>query len=114
MEEMSMYRFVLIIQRSEEEDWVDPEFTQALVVGTVPIYLGAKNIEKYLPGENSIVHLRDFDSGEELAKYMMKDPEALYKEKTAWRQNGLSPSFQEHLDNCVHYAECRICKHIHR
>ena len=27
-----------------------------------------------------------------------------------WKARGLSESFHVHLNNCAHYAECRICE----
>jgi hypothetical protein len=31
-----------------------------------------------------------------------------------WKSSGLSASFQTHLNNCAHYAECRICEWTRR
>ena len=30
----------------------------------------------------------------------------------AWKNKGLRPSFQQLLDDCLFYAECRLCKKL--
>jgi hypothetical protein len=85
-----------------------------LLAGAVPIYLGAPNIGDYIPGENSVINVADFASGHELAERInfLLENEHEYVKLFAWKKNGLSSSFQTHLDNCVHLAECRMCHHV--
>ena len=50
-------------------------------MGAVPIYLGAPNIEEYLPNEKSAILVKNFDSVEEVANHvkMLHSDEAQYK-----------------------------------
>ncbi len=41
------------------------------------------------------------------------EDEQRYFDMFKWKNAGLLPSFQNHLDRCVHYAECRICEKAH-
>jgi Glycosyltransferase family 10 (fucosyltransferase) C-term len=194
---LSTYKFVLVTEAIVEKDWVEPEFSHAILAGAVPIYIGAPNIFSFVPGPRSIIHARDFESGEELWNYVktfQADDEAVWKrylEFHEWRSyafniylqddtirgdtftlgtgQGVSlhllpsaereqiihrwaavpfldgnnrkvlsldelkehtitevgergdllfqrhaeaiwRSFRNHLDHCVHYAECRICE----
>lgn len=93
---------------------VGPELSQALLAGAVPIYLGAPNIDEFLPGPNSIIKVSDYESPEELAKYInyLLENEHEYKKYFEWKKQGLSPTFKRHLENCAHFAECRICNYI--
>jgi hypothetical protein len=44
------YRYELVIQNSLCDDFVDEKIYEALLHGTIPIYLGARNIREFLPG----------------------------------------------------------------
>lgn len=67
---MSEYKFILITDPVVENDFVSPEFSQAIAAGVVPVYLGAKNIHRYAPGPGSFVDGRRFQSGHELWDYL--------------------------------------------
>jgi hypothetical protein len=69
---VATYRFVLITEGQEEEDFLSPEWSQAFLSGTVPVYLGAPNIEHYAPGPRSFVNARDFSTGGELWAYLQQ------------------------------------------
>lgn len=93
---------------------VAPEFSQIFLSGAIPIYLGAPNIGDYAPGDFSFINANDFSSAEELVsyiKYLVNDEKA-YLEHFEWKKSGLLPSFENHLDHCAHFAECRLCKAI--
>ena len=64
------YRFVLITEGTEEADFISPEWSQSFLSGTVPIYLGAPNIEHYAPGPKSYINARDFSNGADLWNYL--------------------------------------------
>jgi hypothetical protein len=82
----------------------------------VQIYMGAPNIVDYSPGPHSYISGRDFSSGRDMAKYVgaFLEDAPRYSEMHDWRQLGLSANFKRHLDNCVHFAECRLCEVAHK
>ena len=86
----------------------------------MPVYLGAPHIEDYAPdGLDSFVNARDFASPEELVRFLsaVGEDEAAYDMYFDWksRHNGRLPErFSFHLNNCAHYAECRLCELVHR
>ena len=97
-----------------KSDRVGPELSQAWLAGAIPIYLGAPNIDDFVPGEKSLIKMTDFENGTALAEYIQSLilNESEYNSYFAWKQNGLFPSFVTHLENCAHLAECRICHHV--
>jgi len=148
------YRFLLVTTPTTEADFLSPELSHALQAGTVPVYLGAENIEEYAP-PGGWVDARRFASGEELWAYLSGfESEAAYAGFFAWKAGaaraageeaerlgesillgtgqGVDPAacqeeaagseddaaarwwrcFRKHLDQCVYYAECRICKFV--
>jgi len=112
---MGEYMFVIVAESIVEDDWVCPEFSQTLLSGAVPIYFGAPNIDKYLPGDGAIVNGKDFSSADQLINYIIEtasDADLYYQRHLKWKSNPIRPSFKQHLDNCAHLAECRICKKV--
>ena len=63
------YKFLFITEQVEEADFLSNEWSQALVSGVVPVYLGIPNIAGYaLPG--GWVDARKFPTGGELWEYL--------------------------------------------
>lgn len=187
---VATYRFLLITEPTAEDDFLSPEWSQALLAGTVPVYLGAPNIAAYAPGPRAFVDGRAFSTGADLWAYLKSfDADDAAKDEAArtraarayewffrWKQGAYAaytaderghkfaigtgggldaprdlaevarvnsrwarPSlaladasadpadtrafleasmagwraFRRHLDNCVHYAECRLCQLVH-
>lgn len=83
----SQYKFVIAFENSVLEDYVTEKLYDPLLAGTVPIYLGAPNVEGYLPGDNCIVRVDRFGSPEELAAYinLCYADNAKYLEYHRWR-----------------------------
>ena len=108
------YKFMIVAEEVVERDWVGPELSHALAAGTVPIYIGAPNAHDYEPGEQAIIMASDFPSVDALVQHIRTalQDESVYREHLAWKQRPLRPRFQERLDACVHYAECRLCEAV--
>jgi alpha-1,3-fucosyltransferase 10 len=83
------------------------------------VYLGAPHIEDYAPdGLESFINARDFNSPEELVEFLrvVAEEPAAYDAYFGWKDmyGGRLPGrFSEHLHNCAHYAECRLCELVH-
>ncbi len=75
----------------------DREIFDPLMMGTVPVYLGAPNIEQFAPGDNAYIHIRDFSGPGELAGYLnyLDSNDAAYRQLLEWRQKPLRQSFQD-------------------
>ena len=98
---MATYKFLIVTEGVEETDYIEPEFSQAILAGAVPVgdlllprrvarprppppppratpthrpppqvYIGAPNVLDFVPGPRSVIHIRDFPSGEALWKYL--------------------------------------------
>lgn len=66
----AQYKFIIAFENSVLEDYVTEKLYDPLYAGTVPIYLGAPNVEDYLPGTDCIVRADQFETPKELAKYL--------------------------------------------
>jgi hypothetical protein len=93
------YRFCIAFENSVCEDYVTEKFFDPLLAGSVPVYLGAPNIDAFAPGDHAFINTADFAGPRELAAYLLDlcKNEAVYQRYFAWRQRGLSRAFQQLL-----------------
>jgi len=89
---MGTYKFLLITEAVDEPDFLSAEWSQAILGGTVPVYLGGPpNLAAFaLPG--SYIDARTFSSGSALWEYLSSfaagaspDAETAYARFFAWK-----------------------------
>jgi hypothetical protein len=66
---VSAYRFALCLENSRFEGYVSEKIFDCFFAGTVPVYFGAPDIERYVPPE-AFIDLRRFKSYRELERYL--------------------------------------------
>ena len=86
------YKFYLALENSECREYITEKFWQScLLNGVVPIVYGAPkaDFEKLAP-PSSFIHVSDFESVQELAKYILKvhQSDELYNKYFEWRNHG--------------------------
>ena len=110
----SGYKFVIAFENSCAEDYVTEKFFDPLLVGAVPIYFGALNIEEFAPGDNCYVDVRKFDSPEKLAVHLKAccDDKALYEQYQRWRKQPLRTSFLEKIADLQIHPFIKLCRLI--
>jgi len=64
-ETLSQYRFALCFENMAMSGYITEKIFDCFFVGTIPIYLGAPDVEKYIP-KDCFIDMRDFDSYNEL------------------------------------------------
>ena len=50
--------------------YVSEKFFHALASGCVPVYMGASDVDLYLPAPNAIIHANDFADAAALGRYL--------------------------------------------
>ncbi|KAL6522574.1 Alpha-(1,3)-fucosyltransferase 11 [Orobanche minor] len=108
---LKRYKFSLAFENSNEEDYVTEKFFQSLVAGTVPVVIGAPNIQDFAPSPSSILHIRevkDVDSIANTMKYLAKNASA-FNESLRWKYEGPSDSFKALVDMAAVHSSCRLC-----
>ncbi|XP_044125660.1 4-galactosyl-N-acetylglucosaminide 3-alpha-L-fucosyltransferase FUT6-like [Bufo gargarizans] len=108
---LSKYKFYLAFENSIHEDYITEKlWKNALKSGCVPVVLGPprKNYERFIP-KDSFLHVDDFSTPEELAKYILKldSDDKAYQQYFTWRSR-LHPAADTNWQ--THY--CRVCKAI--
>uniref|UniRef100_A0A2P2K0Q1 Fucosyltransferase n=1 Tax=Rhizophora mucronata TaxID=61149 RepID=A0A2P2K0Q1_RHIMU len=114
VETLKRYKFSLAFENSNEEDYVTEKFFQSLVAGTIPVVVGAHNIEDFAPAPGSILHIKQMEDVESVAKtmnYLAENPEA-YNQSLRWKYDGPSDSFKALVDMAAVHSSCRLCIHL--
>jgi glycosyl transferase family 10 (putative fucosyltransferase) len=90
------YKFNLAFENSIAHDYVSEKLYDPLLVGCVPVYLGAPNVEDFAPTENCFVNTADFAGPRELAAYLLEldADDAAYRELIGWRERPTKPEFE--------------------
>lgn len=132
----AQYRFTLAFENSIGDDYVTEkvrlmrflgsglelilpllQLYHSFVVGSVPIYWGAPNVEKFLPAPNSAIKVDDFGSARELAlhiRYLLEN-RAEYDAMLEWKRTGqVSQSFLDLEKTSPRSAPCRLCEAVAR
>lgn len=75
------------------------KFFEPLVAGSVPVYLGAPNVEDFAPGRSCYIDATRYASPAELADHLSARAmdERAYAALHAWRSEPLSESFAAKL-----------------
>lgn len=69
LEAISNCKFNLCIENLRYKGYITEKLIHSFVAGAIPVYLGAPDIEKYIP-KNCFIDVRDFETTEELFDYM--------------------------------------------
>ena len=67
---LAQYKFVISFENAVCDDYVTEKLWRALAVGSVPVYLGAPNVEDLLPHKNAAIVVTKFPSPEAVATFV--------------------------------------------
>uniref|UniRef100_A0A1J3CWK7 Fucosyltransferase n=1 Tax=Noccaea caerulescens TaxID=107243 RepID=A0A1J3CWK7_NOCCA len=111
VEALKHYKFSLAFENTNEEDYVTEKFFQSLVAGSVPVVVGAPNIEEFAPSPDAFLHIKQMSDVEPVAKKMkyLADNPAAYNKTLRWKQEGPSDSFKALVDMAAVHSSCRLC-----
>lgn len=108
------YKFSLAFENSNVEDYVTEKFFQSLVAGSVPVVLGAPNIQDFAPCPGCLLHIKapeDVESVAKTMKHLAENPTA-YNQSLRWKFEGPSDSFKALVDMAAVHSSCRLCIHL--
>jgi Glycosyltransferase family 10 (fucosyltransferase) C-term/Fucosyltransferase, N-terminal len=112
---ISRYKFTFAFENAISRDYVTEKFFDPLLAGSVPVYLGAPNVEEFAPGDHCFIDASRFDSPRALAQYLMAldaDQKA-YAEYLRWKSVPLRDSFLKLAAEADH-AFARLASHVRR
>ena len=110
---MEQYLFHLAFENQETDDYITEKLWGALASGTLPVYLGAKNIKEHVP-RNSIIVAEDFKSPQNLADYLIRltNDKYLYESYHKWRYQTIDDPFASKYEFTNTHSTCRMCKWV--
>ncbi|KAF5954688.1 hypothetical protein HYC85_007544 [Camellia sinensis] len=82
--------------------------------GSVPVVVGAPNIQDFAPSPSSFLHIRELEDANSVAKtmkYLAKNPDA-YNQSVRWKFEGPSNSFKALIDLAAVHSSCRLCIYL--
>ena len=102
---LSKYNFAICFENCTFEGYITEKIFDCFVVGTIPIYYGAPDIEKYIP-KNCFIDMRDFKDYSELRLFLKSlTPSQINSYKTNIRNylesEQYKPFRQEHFAKTV-------------
>ena len=92
---IGQHKFTLAFENSIAVDYVTEKLYDALVAGSVPVYLGAPNVRELAPADGCFIDATDFAGPDALAAYLndLASDDAAYARYLDWKTRGLSPRF---------------------
>jgi len=87
------YRFTIAFENARETDYVMEKFYDPLIIGSVPIYLGAPNVAEFAPGEHCYIDASEFGSARDLADFLLSMSDEEYTRYHDWRRDPLRTEF---------------------
>ena len=100
LETIAAYKFTLAFENSISQDYVTEKFFEPLIVGSIPVYLGAPNIDDFAPGEHCYINVPQFKGPRELAEYLIfaAGNQSEYDSYLAWKTKPLRQSFLDKVE----------------
>jgi len=111
LDTIGQYKFTLAFENARAQDYVTEKFFEPLTAGSVPVYLGAPNVDDMAPGEHCFVNAAEFPDPKRLAEYLLDvgHDEAAYHEYLAWKEQPYRASFQRLLALNQPHPFVRLC-----
>ncbi|XP_062607946.1 alpha-(1,3)-fucosyltransferase 10-like [Saccostrea cucullata] len=128
---IAKYKFAAAMENGICNDYVTEKLWRPLFVGTIPIVIGSPRIKDLLPSNKSAIIVDDFDSIEDLAKYLkfLDENDEEYDKYMEWKKTGIKNQYllkilkerewaindytSNDAINFIDGFECFVCKRIH-
>src|SRR5262249_38276383 len=117
----SHYKFYLAFENTNLTDYVTEKLIHAFQSTSLPCYMGAPNIDDFLPHPYSVIKTADFKSPKHLAQHLhsLLRNDVAYAEYFAWKalpadQLQVPRSMRKRTcPYCEYDWSCRVCLRIH-
>ena len=109
---MRKYALYLAFENSRVDDYITEKLWGAYAAGSIPVYLGAPNIQRFVPSPDSFVDVGAYSTPRSLAAHLnaILSHKNIYDGYHAWRKRPLDQSFKS-MYNFTHiHSRCRVCE----
>lgn len=108
------YMFTLAFENANEDDWVTEKLFDPLRAGSIPVYMGANNVDNYLPCVNAscIIEVRKFVNPKDLASHLLhvSQNENMFDALHAWRAHPIREDFIQLTKLTRQNHPCAMCE----
>jgi hypothetical protein len=108
---LKRYRFTLAFENSLCQDYVTEKFFEPLIAGSIPVYLGAPNVDEFAPGDRSYINVNDFASMKDLAQFLDSVDDSEYH---VWRDRPLRTEFTDKVVRTLGEPFDSVCDLVSR
>lgn len=113
---IKQHLFCLAMENIRGADYVTEKVWDCLEAGSVPLYLGAPNVEEHLPfGRSSAIFIDDFASKEDLVQFLKEvaTNKTLWESYRPWLRQEPPKKWKQFVKKVsVKSAKCNLCKYL--
>lgn len=109
LETIGRYKFTLAFENSIAHDYVTEKFFDPLIAGSVPVYLGAPNVDELAPGDHAFIDAAGMKPAQ-LAAYLrsLAADDERYDAYLAWKRRPLRARFVQLAGSVAAHPICRL------
>lgn len=109
---LAPYKFNLAFENAIAHDYITEKFFDPLLVGSVPVYLGAPNADEHAPGDHCFINVHHFANPRALADYLhhLLHDDAAYNAYFAWKDKPFRPLFVSRVHRGFIHSVVRLCE----
>jgi hypothetical protein len=98
---IATYKFTLAFENAIAKDYVTEKYFHPLIMGSVPVYLGAPNVHEFAPGDHCYINVNDFSSVKALADYLIEldNDDTRYQEYLNWKKLPYRDAFTDKINS---------------
>jgi glycosyl transferase family 10 (putative fucosyltransferase) len=100
LETIGRFKFTLAFENAIGEDYVTEKFYDPLYAGSVPVYLGAPNVDRFAPGKHCFIDASNFPGPRQLAERLLQldDDDEQYAKYFDWKRRPFDPEFRARME----------------
>ena len=113
---LERYKVYIAAENSIQEDYITEKVYDGLVAGAVPIYLGAPNVEEYIPSNSAIIVPTNFNENDisilaTVVKKIFTD-NAEYERWISFKHHDYEDWFKKRFSFTQVGYKCRLCRRV--
>lgn len=114
LETIARYPFSIAFENARAPDYVTEKVYDPLVAGSIPIYFGAPNVERFVPGDGCYVDAAAFPQPRRLAEKLraLLHDAGEYASYMQWKERPFRPEFEHLLGLVSRSALERLCARL--
>jgi alpha-1,3-fucosyltransferase 10 len=100
LETIGRFKFTLAFENAIGEDYVTEKFYDPLYAGSVPVYLGAPNVDRLAPAKDCYIDVTSFSGPRDLAARLLQlnEDDEEYAKYFDWKRRPFEAEFRARME----------------